>query len=57
MNDGVGLGNTRARLAHLYGSAHQFQFTNLNGGGFQVSISIPFHVGPLAVEGDRAEVA
>jgi two-component system, LytTR family, sensor kinase len=57
MNDGVGLGNTRARLEHLYGSMHRFQFANLNGGGFQVSITIPFHVGPLAVDGDRAEVA
>ena len=57
MNDGVGLGNTRARLAHLYGSAHRFAFANLNGGGFQVSVSIPFRVGALAVHSDRAEVA
>ena len=57
MNDGVGLGNTRARLAHLYGSAHRFAFANLMGGGFQVSISLPFHVGALAVDADRAEVA
>jgi signal transduction histidine kinase len=57
MNDGVGLGNTRARLAHLYGSAYAFTFANLHGGGFQVSVSIPFHVGPLAVDADRAEVA
>ena len=45
LNDGVGLSNTRARLAHLYGPAHRFAFANLTGGGFQVSISIPFHVG------------
>jgi len=57
MNDGVGLGNTRARLAHLYGSAHHFAFANLHGGGFQVSVSIPLHVGPLAVDAERAEVA
>lgn len=57
MNDGVGLGNTRARLAHLYGSAYRFSFANLHGGGFQVSVSIPFHVGPLAVDAERAEVA
>jgi two-component system LytT family sensor kinase len=57
MNDGVGLGNTRARLAHLYGPTHGFAFTNLNGGGFQVSVAIPFHENPLAVDADRAEVA
>jgi two-component system LytT family sensor kinase len=60
LNDGVGLGNTRARLGYLYGPAHRFAFENLAGGGFQVSVSIPFHAGPHevdAVETARAEVA
>jgi two-component system, LytTR family, sensor kinase len=57
MNDGVGLGNTRARLAHLYGSAHRLAFENLVEGGFHVSVTIPFHVAPLAVDPQRAEVA
>ena len=57
LNDGVGLTNTRARLTHLYGSGHHLSFSNLSEGGFQVSIGIPFHVGPLAVDVEHAEVA
>ncbi len=57
LNDGVGLTNTRARLTHLYGSGHHLSFSNLGEGGFQVSIGIPFHVGPLAVDVEHAEVA
>jgi two-component system, LytTR family, sensor kinase len=57
LNDGVGLSNTRARLTHLYGNEHHLSFANLDGGGFQVSIAIPFRVGPLAVNLERAEVA
>ena len=53
MNDGVGLGNTRARLTHLYGAAHRFTFANRPEGGFRVSISLPFRLGralPHAME-------
>jgi len=57
LNDGVGLSNTRARLTHLYGNRHHLSFANLDAGGFQVSIGMPFHVGPLAVNLERAEVA
>jgi sensor histidine kinase YesM len=41
-NDGVGLSNTRARLQHLYGADHAFVFANLAGGGFAVTVTIPF---------------
>jgi two-component system LytT family sensor kinase len=45
LNNGVGLANTRARLAHLYPSAHQCLFSNL-ADGFSVTIHIPFrHAG------------
>jgi Histidine kinase/Histidine kinase-, DNA gyrase B-, and HSP90-like ATPase len=44
--EGVGLANTRARLASLYGSAHAFTAGPRAEGGFQVSITIPFHTEP-----------
>jgi len=51
--DGVGLGNTRARLATLYGSRHRFEAGPGARGGFTVSIEIPFQVD--ASTGDRTE--
>ena len=42
--DGVGLGNTRARLLSLYGSAHRFEARGSASGGFTVAIDIPFRV-------------
>jgi two-component system LytT family sensor kinase len=41
-NTGVGLSNTRARLEHLYGPRHSFSFETPAGGGFEVTISVPF---------------
>jgi two-component system LytT family sensor kinase len=39
--DGVGLGNTRARLLSLYGSDHRFEAGSASSGGFAVRIEIP----------------
>lgn len=45
LNRGVGLDNTRARLAHLYRDRFEFTFSNLER-GFCVTIRIPFEVQP-----------
>ncbi|HEV7902613.1 MAG TPA: histidine kinase [Pyrinomonadaceae bacterium] len=40
--DGIGLSNTRARLAQLYGEGHRFTAGNRAGGGFETALAIPF---------------
>jgi sensor histidine kinase YesM len=40
--DGIGLGNTKARLEHLYGKAHEFSARGGSDGGFIVDIVIPY---------------
>ena len=40
--EGIGLGNTKARLEHLYGADHQFSAHGGRDGGFVVDIVIPF---------------
>ncbi len=46
--EGVGLANSRARLASLYGAAHRFRAGARADGGFEVAIVIPFHTEPAA---------
>ena len=46
---GIGLGNTRSRLAALYPGAHQFQIGPRPGGGTRVEIRIPWATAPAAV--------
>jgi sensor histidine kinase YesM len=40
--DGIGLSNTRARLAQLYGEGHRFTAENRASGGFEAALAIPF---------------
>ncbi len=43
--EGIGLGNTRARLEALYGGSHRFELSTSPDGGASVRITIPFREG------------
>jgi two-component system, LytTR family, sensor kinase len=54
--DGVGLGNTRARLLSLYGADHRFEAGSPpERAGFAVTIEIPYRTDPLPKEFTRRE--
>jgi len=40
--EGIGIANTRARLAELYGARQKFELVNMPEGGLCVRITIPF---------------
>ncbi len=42
--EGIGVANTRARLAQLYGDSHRFEMSNVPEGGLLVTIALPYHV-------------
>jgi hypothetical protein len=44
VREGTGIGNTRARLGHLYGTRHRFEIGGAPGAGFTVMAEIPFRV-------------
>jgi two-component system LytT family sensor kinase len=41
-NNGIGLGNTKARLQQLYGAAHRFEVQNAPERGLVATVAIPF---------------
>lgn len=43
---GIGLANTRARLAALYGDAHALEIAATEGGGLAIRIEIPLRLAP-----------
>lgn len=43
IKQGVGLSNTKKRLEQLYSKKQVFDFGNLPGGGFTVTLKFPFH--------------
>jgi two-component system, LytTR family, sensor kinase len=43
---GIGLGNTRARLTELYGDAHRLEVGEGPGGGFRVTVRVPWRTVP-----------
>jgi len=53
IREGVGISNTRARLAQLYGSTGQLELGNAPGGGFHARLGIPAHTEPLHAGADR----
>jgi signal transduction histidine kinase len=53
--DGVGLGNTRARLLSLYGSDHRFEAGSGETGGFAVRIEIPYRTDMASKDAMRRE--
>lgn len=40
--EGIGIANTRARLAQLYGERHRFEMENAPEGGLVVTMAVPF---------------
>ena len=47
LTEGIGLSNTRRRLAQLYGADQRLEIEALDGGGFRVAVRLPWHLRPV----------
>ena len=47
LREGVGLTNTRARLAQMYGARHRLTLTTAEDGGALAEVRMPYHTTPL----------
>jgi two-component system LytT family sensor kinase len=54
VKEGLGLANTRARLAQMYGPAHRFEMADAPEGGLQVTLTIPFESSSTVLAQEQA---
>ena len=47
IKNGMGLSNTVERLEKMYGPDHRFHLRNIDKGGLQVAVEIPFHLSAM----------
>jgi two-component system, LytTR family, sensor kinase len=56
VKEGLGLANTRARLAQMYGPAHRFEMADAPEGGLQVTLTIPFESSGAVLAQEQAAI-
>jgi two-component system, LytTR family, sensor kinase len=54
VTDGIGLSNTRGRLAHLYGADARFTIGDAPGGGALAVVELPFRTSPSTADASSA---
>ena len=54
---GIGLVNTRARLAQCYGDAQQLELVSLPNGGTRAAMELPLRFGAVVIGGPMAAAA
>ncbi len=57
IHEGIGLANTRSRLAALYGGRQSFELLNAPNGGAMARVELPLHWKPIELEAEEAHPA